>query len=71
MEIPDAQTADAVARLPAPADGDRAAAESPRRLSRRARRRERRREAKRERYGPLDFAEDVLDLTLDVMFFWR
>ena len=44
---------------------------APRRLSRRARRREMRREAGRERYGPLDFAHDVLDVTLDVLFFWR
>lgn len=58
-------------RLPHPTDGDRQAVVAPRRLSHRARRREQRQAAHRERYGPLDFAHDVLDMTLDVLFFWR
>ena len=43
----------------------------PKALNRRARRRQRREQEHRERYGFRDFAEDALDLALDVLFFWR
>ena len=43
----------------------------PGRLRRHARRVEQRRQAGRERYTMFDLAYDVMDVTLDVLFFWR
>ena len=59
--------------MPEPTDGDVmvAATPPPGRLRRHARRREQRRQAGRERYNMLDLAQDVMDVTLDVLFFWR
>jgi hypothetical protein len=72
-ELPDPAGGDLPASTAARHEAGAATAPLPpaRARSRRARRRERRQQQARERYGFRDLVEDVLDLALDVLFFWR